>query len=230
VTGDIESRLARRGTVRRAVAFLGISAVIVLAVVGRSATEPTPHSALGAPDLAQPVGGAGAPAVGPATTAATPATPTHQTKQTKPTTHPAAPTHPRPTAGTTTPTTHHATATTTPAAPRTTTPAAPRTTTPRPTTAPPAPVQRTVTGAAYDVSYGVVEVRVTFKGRRILDVTAVSMPQGGRSSDISAMAGPQLRQEALTAQSANINAVSGASYTSAGYAKSLQSAIDRAGG
>ncbi|MDX6227593.1 MAG: hypothetical protein QOI76_983 [Frankiales bacterium] len=225
MTGDIESRLARRGTVRRAVAFLGISAVIVLAVVGRSATEPTPHSALGGPDLAQPVGGAGAPAVSATTTAATPATPA--TPATK---HPAAPTHPRPTAAATTPTTHHATATTTPAAPRTTTPAAPRRTTPRPTTAPPAPVQRTVTGAAYDVSYGVVEVRVTFKGRRILDVTAVSMPQGGRSGDISAMAGPQLRQEALTAQSANINAVSGASYTSAGYAKSLQSAIDRAGG
>ncbi|MDX6223549.1 MAG: hypothetical protein QOD91_2603, partial [Frankiales bacterium] len=88
----------------------------------------------------------------------------------------------------------------------------------------------TVTGAAYDVSYGIVQVRVVFKGSRIVDVTAVSLPSGGRSSDISAMAAPQLRQEALTAQSANINAVSGASYTSAGYAKSLQSAIDKAGG
>ena len=74
-----------------------------------------------------------------------------------------------------------------------------------------------------------VQVRVTFTGNTIADVTAVSLPQGGRSSDISAMAAPQLRREALAAQSANINAVSGASYTSAGYARSLQSAIDKAG-
>jgi uncharacterized protein with FMN-binding domain len=87
---------------------------------------------------------------------------------------------------------------------------------------------RSVLGAAYDVSYGLVQVRVTFRGHTITDVAAVSLPQGGRSSDISAMAGPKLRREALTAQGAGIDAVSGASYTSAGYAKSLQSAIDRA--
>jgi uncharacterized protein with FMN-binding domain len=86
-----------------------------------------------------------------------------------------------------------------------------------------------VTGASYDVSYGLVQVRVTVSGSRILDVTAVSLPQGGRSSDISAMAGPQLRREALAAQSAHIDSVSGASYTSAGYANSLQSALDKAG-
>jgi uncharacterized protein with FMN-binding domain len=89
--------------------------------------------------------------------------------------------------------------------------------------------QRTITGAAYDVQYGTVQLQVTFRGHQIVDITALSMPQGGRSGDISARAEPQLRQEALTAQSANINAVSGASYTSAGYARSLQSAIDKAG-
>jgi uncharacterized protein with FMN-binding domain len=46
---------------------------------------------------------------------------------------------------------------------------------------------------------------------------------------ISAAAGPQLRNEALQVQSANINTVSGATYTSDGYAQSLQSALDRAG-
>jgi uncharacterized protein with FMN-binding domain len=97
-----------------------------------------------------------------------------------------------------------------------------------PHTAKPAPVRRRVTGSAFNVGYGVVQVRVTFVGRRMVDVTALSLPQGGRSSDISSYAGPQLRKEALAAQSANIDAVSGASYTSAGYAKSLQSALDRA--
>lgn len=91
----------------------------------------------------------------------------------------------------------------------------------------PAPVRRQVTGSAYNVGYGVVQVRITMVGKRMVDVTALSLPQGGRSSDISSYAGPKLRQEALAAQSANIDAVSGASYTSSGYAKSLQSALDK---
>ena len=86
-----------------------------------------------------------------------------------------------------------------------------------------------VVGKAYDVSYGVVKVRVTFTGSRITDVTPMSLPQGGRSGDISRYAAPQLRREALSAQSAHIDTVSGASYTSAGYAMSLQSAIDQRG-
>ena len=88
---------------------------------------------------------------------------------------------------------------------------------------------RVVVGKAYDVSYGVVQVRVTFTGSHISDITPVSLPQGGRSGDISRSAAPQLRREALTAQSAHIDTVSGASYTSAGYAMSLQSAIDQRG-
>lgn len=95
-------------------------------------------------------------------------------------------------------------------------------------TAKPAPARREVTGAAFNVGYGVVQVRVTLLGSRMTDVTPLSLPQGGRSSDISSYAAPRLRNEALAAQSARIDAVSGASYTSAGYAKSLQSALDRA--
>jgi uncharacterized protein with FMN-binding domain len=83
-------------------------------------------------------------------------------------------------------------------------------------------------GGAFDVSYGVVQVRVTLRGTRITDVSTVSLPRGGRSSDISSYAAPQLRREALSAQSAHIDTVSGASYTSAGYAESLQSALDKA--
>jgi uncharacterized protein with FMN-binding domain len=85
-------------------------------------------------------------------------------------------------------------------------------------------------GKAYNVNYGIVQVKVQMKGNRITDVTPTSLPQGGHSSDISRYAAPRLRREALAAQSANIDAVSGASYTSAGYAKSLQSALDQAGG
>lgn len=91
----------------------------------------------------------------------------------------------------------------------------------------PASSRRRVTGNAYDVGYGVVQVRVTMVGSHITDVTPLSLPQGGRSSDISSYAAPQLRKEALAAQSANIDTVSGASYTSAGYARSLQSALDK---
>jgi uncharacterized protein with FMN-binding domain len=91
-----------------------------------------------------------------------------------------------------------------------------------------APRRQQVLGNAYDVSYGTVQVRVTLDGRRITDVTAVTLPQGGHSGDISSYAAPALRREALSAQSAHIDTVSGASYTSAGYAQSLQSALDKA--
>ena len=94
---------------------------------------------------------------------------------------------------------------------------------------PKAPRVVTVTGSRFDVGYGVVQVRVTLRGHRIVDVSALSLPSGGRSSDISAYAAPLLRREALARQSARIDTVSGASYTSAGYARSLQSALDRSG-
>jgi uncharacterized protein with FMN-binding domain len=92
---------------------------------------------------------------------------------------------------------------------------------------------RTVTGAVEDTPYGPVQVRVTLTGTRIADVAAVQLPgDGGRSQEISGYAAPQLRQEVLAAQSARIDTVSGASYTSDGYARSVQSALDaaRAGG
>jgi FMN-binding protein len=88
---------------------------------------------------------------------------------------------------------------------------------------------RVVVGKAYDVSYGLVQVKVTFAGSRIADITPISLPRGGRSGDISQYAAPLLRREALRAQSAHIDTVSGASYTSAGYAMSLQSALDQSG-
>lgn len=95
-------------------------------------------------------------------------------------------------------------------------------------TAPPVAAARTLTGQPVDVGYGTVQVRVTLAGTRIVGVSALSLPTGGRSDEISSYAEPLLQKEALKAQSASIDAVSGASYTSQGYAQSLQSALDAA--
>ncbi|WP_031066538.1 FMN-binding protein [Streptomyces sp. NRRL WC-3742] len=115
---------------------------------------------------------------------------------------------------------------TTPAGPGSTaTPAAPGSTT-SPTT-----TTRTVTGDAADTRYGPVQVKVTLAGTRITRIDVVRYPsESGRDRSINSYALPQLNQEAITAQSAEIDVVSGASYTSDGYTRSLQSALDKARG
>lgn len=90
--------------------------------------------------------------------------------------------------------------------------------------------RRSVTGAPADTPYGPVQVRVTLAGTRLVDVTMVQQPSGSdRDAEINGYALPILRQEALGAQNAQIDVVSGATFTSDGYAQSLQSALDRAG-
>jgi len=92
----------------------------------------------------------------------------------------------------------------------------------------PARSTRTVTGPVVQTPFGPVQVRVTSHGRHITNVTALRLPADtGYSQLLSQTAGPRLRQEALAAQSAHIDAVSGATYTSDGYAQSLQSALDQ---
>ncbi|GAA4793828.1 hypothetical protein GCM10023220_19950 [Streptomyces ziwulingensis] len=78
--------------------------------------------------------------------------------------------------------------------------------------------------------YGPVRVRLTVSGGRITKAETVRAPGGGRSDQVTAAAVPRLNQAVLSAQSADIDAVSGATYTSAGYRESLQSALDRADG
>jgi FMN-binding domain len=85
-----------------------------------------------------------------------------------------------------------------------------------------------INGAAASTQYGTVQVQITVTNHRIVSATALTLPAGGRSSSISAYAAPILRQETLTAQSATIDAVSGASYTSSGWQASLQSALNTA--
>jgi uncharacterized protein with FMN-binding domain len=108
--------------------------------------------------------------------------------------------------------------------------AAPTTTAPAQGGPPMAPnASRTVDGPVVRTEYGDVQVRVTLQGKKIVDVTALKLPNDrARSERISEQAGPLLRSEALQAQNANIDLLSGASYTSSGYARSLQGALDRA--
>jgi uncharacterized protein with FMN-binding domain len=99
-----------------------------------------------------------------------------------------------------------------------------------PTTQAPATTTRTVDGDPVDNNYGTVQVRVTLRGNQIVDVQPLQMPfDHQRSLEISQQAAPLLRQEVLQAQSANIQLLSGATYTSDSYAQSLQSALDKAG-
>lgn len=86
----------------------------------------------------------------------------------------------------------------------------------------------TYLGAVIPDPYGQVQVSITLLAGRITGVTAVQLPTAGRSGFISQTAEPILKGEAITAQSAKIDTVSGATYTSEAYAQSLQSALDAA--
>ena len=88
----------------------------------------------------------------------------------------------------------------------------------------------TATGDAVDTPYGAAQVKVTVSGGKITSIEAVQL-QGNdpRSVQISSSAEPVLQQEALSAHSADIDAVSGATFTSESYTQSLQSALDKLG-
>lgn len=87
----------------------------------------------------------------------------------------------------------------------------------------------TYTGQAEQTRYGAVQVQITVSGGRITNVTVPEYPSGnGRDQQINSYAIPQLVTETLSAQSADVDMVSGATYTSRGYLQSLQSAIDAA--
>jgi|SRR4051812_43675586 uncharacterized protein with FMN-binding domain len=89
---------------------------------------------------------------------------------------------------------------------------------------------KTYTGAVAGTRWGDVQVAVTVSDGKITDVSVPVYPNGnGRDQEINAYALPALVQETLQAQSANIQAVSGATVTSDGYLQSLQSALDAAG-
>jgi uncharacterized protein with FMN-binding domain len=84
-----------------------------------------------------------------------------------------------------------------------------------------------VVGSLQHTLFTNVQVAAVLRHGRLVDVRALSLPNlDARSRQISAMAAPILRREAIAAGSAHIDAVSGATYTSAAYAQSLQAALD----
>lgn len=88
----------------------------------------------------------------------------------------------------------------------------------------------TVDGAEEMTRYGVVQVEVIITNGVITEVTALQYPQSDRKDvQINSRAIPQLRAQVLSAQSAKIDGVSGATFTTDGYVTSLQSALDAAG-
>ncbi|MFD9129926.1 FMN-binding protein [Kitasatospora sp. NPDC059571] len=94
----------------------------------------------------------------------------------------------------------------------------------------PAGGTRSVTGSAVDTRYGPVQVKVTLSGTKITNIDVVQYPtEDRRDREINGYALPVLNQEAIAAQSAQIDVVSGATFTSEGYVRSLQSALDKAG-
>src|SRR4051812_43046185 len=87
----------------------------------------------------------------------------------------------------------------------------------------------TFTGALVDTRYGPVQVRVIVSDQKVVDVQAMTLPRDrARSAAISQYSGPILRSEAIQAQSARIDVVSGATYTSVAYARSLDAALKQA--
>jgi uncharacterized protein with FMN-binding domain len=86
-----------------------------------------------------------------------------------------------------------------------------------------------VNGTSADTRYGPVQVQLHVRAGRVVSATAIDYPQGsGRDREINSFAIPVLQKETVAAQSAQIDTVSGATYTSDGYRTSLQAALDAA--
>jgi uncharacterized protein with FMN-binding domain len=173
----------------------------------------------GVAPVAEPSTPAGLSVSAPATPAASAAgsasaSPSASAKKTPKASTPTTPTAPaKTTQAATHPATHPATAPSSSAPPK-----AP------PTTAPAKP-SGNFTGPSENTQYGPVQVQITVANGKISAANDVQQPE----DSIGANAVSQLNSEVLTAQSANIQAVSGATYTSNGYIASLQQAVDRAG-
>jgi len=88
----------------------------------------------------------------------------------------------------------------------------------------------TFVGDPITSQFSTIQVQVTVSGGKITDITVVQDADNEQhSAEVDAFAIPTLKSEALSAQSANIDSVSGATYTSQSYTQSLQSALDKAG-
>jgi uncharacterized protein with FMN-binding domain len=90
------------------------------------------------------------------------------------------------------------------------------------------PRRRTVVGAPVHERFGTVQVAAKLRGSRIVGVRFLRIPLDGHSRAVNSRAMPLLRSETLRAQSPDVDVVSGATYTSEAYARSLQAALNRA--
>jgi uncharacterized protein with FMN-binding domain len=100
-----------------------------------------------------------------------------------------------------------------------------------PTFAPTKPVGGVIgsfTGSVANTRYGPVQVKITVENGKIVDAQAVQAPSGSNDR-YTQKAVPRLREQTIAAQSANVQGVSGASFTSYGWYQSLASAISKAG-
>jgi uncharacterized protein with FMN-binding domain len=89
---------------------------------------------------------------------------------------------------------------------------------------------RSATGAIEQYGYGEISVRISVRGTRIVQATVANLQTAeSYSQQLAQQAVPMLQSEVLSAQSAQISAISGATYTSQGYAASVQSALDQLG-
>ncbi len=101
---------------------------------------------------------------------------------------------------------------------------------PADTTAPEASTTQVFTGDAYSTQWGPVQVEATVTDGQLVSILAVQYPANDQHSyQLSAMAIPVLAERAIAAQSAEVDGVSGASYTSMAFSQSLQSALIQAG-
>jgi uncharacterized protein with FMN-binding domain len=104
--------------------------------------------------------------------------------------------------------------------------AALRTATPAPTAAGTPAASGTFSGVTIDTRYGPVQVRIVVAGQKVVDVQTMQLPRDrARSAFISQYSAPILRTEAIQEQNARIDIVSGATYTSIAYGRSLDSAL-----
>jgi uncharacterized protein with FMN-binding domain len=89
------------------------------------------------------------------------------------------------------------------------------------------PAKQVIKGDSVDFRFGTVQVRVLMVGKKIKNIGTLTAPGGGyqRYTDLAI---PTMKQEILSAQSTKVATVSGATYTSKAYAKSVQSALDKA--
>ena len=102
--------------------------------------------------------------------------------------------------------------------------------TPAPTPTAGSAATRAYTGSVAETRWGPVQVEISVADHRVSDVTVLQQPDGNRrDGEINDYALPILIQDTISAQSANIDMVSGATVTSEGYLHSLQAALDEAG-